>query len=182
EENNITVSMSILRKILGESRDKPQFIETVPRRGYRFIADVIELSAEEPTAAEIQPVRTYIKSEGVPIDSLAVLPIGSHEKDPNVEYLTDGITESIIGLLSRIPNLRVLARSTVFRFKDKHIDPQEVGRLLNVHAVMMIRVTRLGDKLIIRSELVKVSDGSQLWGEQYKRSSTDILAVQEEIA
>lgn len=182
EENNITVSMSILRKILGENRDKPQFIETVPRRGYRFIADVIELSAEQPTAEEIQPARGYIKPEDGPIDSLAVLPVGSHEKDPNAEYLSDGITESIIGLLSRIPNLRVLARSTVFRFKDKQIDPQEVGRLLNVHAVMMIRVMRLGDKLIIRSELVRVADGSQLWGEQYNRSPSDILAIQEEIA
>jgi DNA-binding winged helix-turn-helix (wHTH) protein/tetratricopeptide (TPR) repeat protein len=182
EENNITVSMSILRKILGENRDKPQFIETVPRRGYRFVAEVIELSTEQPTAREIKPAGTYAKPEEVPIDSLAVLPIGSQEKDPNVEYLSDGITESIIDLLSRIPNLRVLARSTVFRFKQKQIDPQEVGRLLNVQAVMMIRVTRLGDKLIIRSELVRVADGSQLWGEQYKRSPSDILTIQDEIA
>ena len=182
EENNITVSMSILRKILGESRDKPQFIETVPRRGYRFVAEVIESSTEQPTAGEIQPAGTYAKSEEPPIDSLAVLPIGRQEKDPNIEYLSDGITESIIDLLSRIPNLRVLARSTVFRFKQKQIDPREVGRLLNVQAVMMIRVMRLGDKLIIRSELVRVADGSQLWGEQYKRSPSDILAIQDEIA
>ena len=98
------------------------------------------------------------------------------------EYLSDGITESIINMLSRIPKLRVLACSTVFRFKGKDIDPQQVGQLLNVRAVMMIRVIRLGEKLIIRSELVKVSDGSQLWGEQYNRSPSDILAIQEEIA
>jgi DNA-binding winged helix-turn-helix (wHTH) protein/tetratricopeptide (TPR) repeat protein len=181
EENNITVSMSILRKILGENRDKPQFIETVPRRGYRFVAKVIELSTEPTTEGEIQPAKAF-GSEEAPVDSLAVLPIDSQGKDPNVEYLSDGITESIIDLLSRIPKLRVLARSTVFRFKQKQIDPQEVGRLLNVRAVMMIRVMRLGDKLIIRSELVKVADGSQLWGEQYKRSPSDVLAIQEEIA
>jgi len=181
EENNITVSMSILRKTLGEDRHKPQFIETVPRRGYRFVADVIELSTDQTTAGETRQIGTLAESEG-PIDSLAVLPMDSPEKDPNVEYLSDGITESIIDLLSRIPKLRVLARSTVFRFKEKEIDPQEVGRLLNVRAVMMIRVMRLGDKLIIRSELVKVSDGSQLWGEQYNRSPSDILAIQEEIA
>ena len=182
EENNITVSMSILRKTLGENRHKPQFIETVPRRGYRFVAEVIEICTDPIVPAEIRHLSIPAEFEEAPIDSLAVLPMGSPEKDPNVEYLSDGITESIIDLLSRIPNLRVLARSTVFRFKDKQIDPQEVGRLLSVRAVMMIRVTRLGDKLIIRSELVKVADGSQLWGEQYNRSPSDILAIQEEIA
>jgi DNA-binding winged helix-turn-helix (wHTH) protein/tetratricopeptide (TPR) repeat protein len=182
EENNITVSMSILRKTLGENRSKPQFIQTVPRRGYRFVADVIELSTEQLDGDEASLIGNGAESEERPIDSLAVLPMDSPEKDPNVEYLSDGITESIIDLLSRIPNLRVLARSTVFRFKDKEIDPQEVGRLLNVQAVMMIRVMRLGDKLIIRSELVRVSDGSQLWGEHYNRSPSDVLAIQEEIA
>jgi len=182
EENNITVSMSILRKTLGENRHKPQFIETVPRRGYRFVAEVIEICTDPIVPSEIRHLSIPAEFEEAPIDSLAVLPMGSPEKDSNVEYLSDGITESIIDLLSRIPNLRVLARSTVFRFKDKQIDPQEVGRLLSVRAVMMIRVTRLGDKLIIRSELVKVADGSQLWGEQYNRSPSDILAIQEEIA
>ena len=110
------------------------------------------------------------------------MPMEGPDKDFNVEYLSDGITESIINMLSRIPKLRVLACSTVFRFKGKDIDPQQVGQLLNVKAVMMIRVIRLGDKLIIRSELVKVADGSQLWGEQYNRSPSDILAIQEEIA
>lgn len=182
EENNITVSMSILRKTLGEDRQKPRFIQTVPRRGYRFVAEVIELSTDPITVGDSHQVVTVSEAEEAPIDSLAVLPMDSPEKDPNVEYLSDGITESIIDLLSRIPNLRVLARSTVFRFKEKQIDPQEVGRLLNVRAVMMIRVMRLGDKLIIRSELVKVADGSQLWGEQYNRSPSDVLAIQEEIA
>jgi tetratricopeptide (TPR) repeat protein len=85
-------------------------------------------------------------------------------------------------MLSRIPKLRVLACSTVFRFKRKTVDPQNVGVMLNVRAVMMIRVIRLGEKLIIRSELVNVADGSQLWGEQYNRSPSDILAIQDEIA
>ncbi|HET9712212.1 MAG TPA: tetratricopeptide repeat protein [Pyrinomonadaceae bacterium] len=182
EENNITVSMSILRKTLGENRQKPRFIQTVPRRGYRFVAEVIELPTDPIVVGEPHKITIVTESEEAPIDSLAVLPMGNPEKDPNVEYLSDGITESIIDLLSRIPNLRVLARSTVFRFKEKQIDPQEVGRLLNVRAVMMIRVMRLGDKLIIRSELVRVADGSQLWGEQYNRSPSDILAIQEEIA
>ena len=180
EENNITVSMSILRKTLGEARDNRQFIETVPRRGYRFVAEVTELS-ELLHASESDP-SIHIEPEEDPIDSLAVIPMEGPDKDFNVEYLSDGITESIINMLSRIPKLRVLACSTVFRFKGKDVDPQHVGQLLNVKAVMMIRVIRLGDKLIIRSELVNVADGSQLWGEQYNRNPSDILAIQEEIA
>lgn len=180
EENNITVSMSILRKTLGEARGNRQFIETVPRRGYRFVAEVTELS-ELLHASELDPA-IHLDPEEDPIDSLAVIPMEGPDKDFNVEYLSDGITESIINMLSRIPKLRVLACSTVFRFKGKDVDPQHVGQLLNVKAVMMIRVIRLGDKLVIRSELVNVADGSQLWGEQYNRSPSDILAIQEEIA
>lgn len=182
EENNITVSISHLRKILGEDRLNPKFIETVPRRGYRFVAEVTELSDRPSSSAVARQPTTETEEEEETIDSLAVLPIESSERDFNVEYLSDGITESIINMLSRVPKLRVLACSTVFRFKAKEIDPQQVGQLLNVKAVMMIRVIRLGDRLIIRSELVKVSDGSQLWGEQYNRTPSDILAIQDEIA
>lgn len=178
EENNITVSMSTLRKTLSDTGCNRQFIETVPRRGYRFVAEVIELSP-----SQLQPGRAVQIELGEElIDSLVVIPFEGSEKDFSVEYLSDGITESIINMLSRIPKLRVLACSTAFRFKGKDIDPQQVGQRLNVKAVMMIRVIRFGDKLIIRSELVKVADGSQLWGEQYNRNPSDILALQEEIA
>jgi TolB-like protein/Tfp pilus assembly protein PilF len=185
EENNITVSMSILRKTLGDDQDRRQFIETVPRRGYRFLPEVKEVSQQRtlPPETRVAPQPLPASSiEEESIDSLAVFPLQSDGNDPNVEYLSDGITESIINMLSRIPKLRVLACSTVFRFKAKDIDPQRVGLQLNVRAVMMIRVMRLGEKLIIRSELVKVSDGSQLWGEQYNRSPSDILLIQDEIA
>jgi len=182
EENNITVSMSILRKTLGDDQLTHQFIETVPRRGYRFLAEVTEVPAEKPAASVARRPKTEPEPPDETIDSLAVLPSQMPGSDPNVEYLSEGITESIVNMLSSIPKLRVLACSTVFRFKGKDLDPQTVGFQLNVKAVMMIRVMRLGEKLIIRSELVKVSDGSQLWGEQYNRSPNDILAIQDEIA
>jgi DNA-binding winged helix-turn-helix (wHTH) protein/tetratricopeptide (TPR) repeat protein len=181
EENNITVTMSILRKTLGD-RVERQFIETVPRRGYRFVAEVNELSASPAATVEMGHGVSSTEFAEEPIDSLAVIPMESPGDDPNIDYLSEGITESIINMLSRIPKLRVLACSTVFRFKQKQIDPQNVGVTLNVRAVMMIRVIRLGEKLIIRSELVNVSDGAQLWGEQYNRSPSDILAIQDEIA
>ena len=102
EENNITVSMSILRKTLGEDAGDRQFIETVPRRGYRFVAEVTELSTEQmPAADSDESVQKDPEEE--PIDSLAVIPMEGLDKDFNVEYLSEGITESIINLLSRIP-------------------------------------------------------------------------------
>ena len=99
------------------------------------------------------------------IDSLAVLPLANASTDPNMEYLSDGITESIINNLSQLPKLRVLARTTVFRYKGKEVDPQEVGRVLGVRAVLTGRVLQLGERLIIGAELVDVADGSQFWGE-----------------
>jgi DNA-binding winged helix-turn-helix (wHTH) protein/tetratricopeptide (TPR) repeat protein len=182
EDNNITVSMSILRKTLGEDRSRPKFIETIPRQGYRFIAEVTEVSPERPAVKEARqtPDKTELQDE--PINSLAVLPLQSPKKDFNVDYLSDGISESIINILSRIPKLRVLACSAIFRFKRKEVDPQEVGLALNVKALLMIRVMRLAETLIIRGQLVNVSDGTQLWGEQYNRTHSDLLAVQDEIA
>lgn len=184
EENNITVSMSVLRKILGEERFGREFIETVPRRGYRFVAEVKEIpvspvKTETGTAKAASHESSEVES---PIDALAVLPVRGDSEDQNIEYLSDGITEAIINTLSQIPKLRVLARSTVFRFKAKDIDPQEAGKLLNVRAVILIRVTQWADKLIIRSEMVRVSDGTQIWGQQYHRTPSDLLAIQEEIA
>ncbi|HEU4510370.1 MAG TPA: winged helix-turn-helix domain-containing protein [Pyrinomonadaceae bacterium] len=186
EENNITVSMSILRKTLGEDRAGRQFIETVPGRGYRFVADVKIIlpeqanAQESPKAAAASAVE--LEPRETPIDSLAVLPLRNISKDPNSEYLSEGITESIINTLSRISKLRVLAPSTVFRFKGKDVDPQEIGQLLKVRAVMLGRVMQLGEKLVIRSELVNVADGSLIWGEQYDRTLSDLLSTQDEIA
>jgi DNA-binding winged helix-turn-helix (wHTH) protein/tetratricopeptide (TPR) repeat protein len=180
EENNITVSMSILRKALGDAVGN-QFIETVPRRGYRFVATVTEVLPPQPPPSEfLQDIESEHQDE--PIDSLAIIPLEAPDRDANVEYLSEGITESIINTLSRIPKLRVLACTTVLRLDRKNIDPQLAGRNLRVKAVNVIRVIRLNDNLIIRSELVKVSDGSQLWGEQYSRDPSNILAIQEEIA
>jgi TolB-like protein/Tfp pilus assembly protein PilF len=99
-----------------------------------------------------------------------------------MEYLSDGITESIINSLSQLPRLRVLPRSTMFRYKGREVDPQEVGQALNARAVITGRVRQMGDRLIVGIELVDVANDSQLWGEHYNRSLSDIFEVQEEIA
>src|SRR4030095_10706913 len=93
------------------------------------------------------------------VDSIAVLPLTNVSGDPETEYLADGITETIINTLSRLPKLRVMARSTVFRYKGKEVDPQQVGFDLGIRAVLMGRVLQRGDDLVIKAELIDVADG-----------------------
>jgi eukaryotic-like serine/threonine-protein kinase len=116
------------------------------------------------------------------VSSIAVLPFENATKDPNNEYISDGITESIIDMLSRLPDLRVMARSTVFRHKNTTADPTAIGHALGVNAVLTGRVSQVGDRIVIRAEMVDVAKGWQLWGEQYSREMRDIFEVQEEIA
>ncbi len=124
----------------------------------------------------------FFLGRGKAIDSVAVLPFANANNDPNTEYLSDGITESIINSLSLLPNLRVMARSTVFRYKGKDVDPQKAGHDLGVRAVLTGRPLERGDVLIIQAELVEVEKGSQLWGGQYNRKVADVFAVQEDIS
>ena len=116
------------------------------------------------------------------IDSIAVLPFENTAGDPEHEYLSDGITGSLINILATIPKLRVMAQSTVFRYKGRAIDPQAIGRELNVRAVLTGRVMQSGGSLRIGAELVDVATGTQLCGAQYDRKPGDIFVVQDEIS
>ena len=116
------------------------------------------------------------------LDSIAVLPFENATADPNTEYLSDGITQSIINTLSHLPKLRVMARSTVFRYKGRISNPQQVGSDLNVRTVLTGRVVQRGDSLAIGTELVDVANGWRLWGEQYNKKLADIVTLQDEIA
>jgi serine/threonine protein kinase/Tfp pilus assembly protein PilF len=124
----------------------------------------------------------FTKNNARPIHSLAVLPFVNVSGNADTEYLSDGITETTINSLSQLPNLKVMARGTVFSFKGKNVDPRKVGRELSVDAVVTGRVLQQRDTLIIRAELMNVNDGRQLWGEEYDRKFSDILSVQKEIA
>jgi len=116
------------------------------------------------------------------IDSIAVLPLANISNDPSTEYLSDGITEGIINKLSQLPKLKVMARSTVFRYKNRDIDAQSVGRDLRVRAVLTGLVKHIGDRMQIHVELVDALDGSQLWGETYNHPIADLLQLQEEMS
>jgi eukaryotic-like serine/threonine-protein kinase len=114
--------------------------------------------------------------------SLAVLPFVNASQDPNADYLSDGITESIINNLSQIGGLRVMSRSSAFRFRDNQTDISNIASELAVESVVTGDIKQVGDKLVINVRLINASDDSQIWGNQYVKTSADIIAVQDEIS
>jgi eukaryotic-like serine/threonine-protein kinase len=121
------------------------------------------------------------KSGSQKITSIAVLPFVNATSDANNEYLSDGLTESLIASLSQLPNLKIMARSTVFRFKGKEDDLQKIGQELQVGALLIGRVTQHGDSLGVQTDLVSAADGSEIWGSHYDRKAADITQVQGDI-
>jgi TolB-like protein/tetratricopeptide (TPR) repeat protein len=121
------------------------------------------------------------RSTATQINSIAVLPFVNATADPNNDYLSDGLTESLIGTLSRLSNLKVMARSTVFKFKGKEDDPRQIGQTLQVSAVLLGRITQRGDQMAVQVDLVDTSDGSELWGSHYERRAADVPEVQGDI-
>ncbi|HEV8434559.1 MAG TPA: protein kinase [Thermoanaerobaculia bacterium] len=117
-----------------------------------------------------------------PIDSIAVLPFVNASGDPNSDYLSDGIAESITDSLAQIPRMQVIARSTAFRYKGKNVDPMAVGKELHVRGVVTGQLLTRGNTLILRAALTDVKKGTQVWGEQYDRKLADVLAVQRDLA
>jgi TolB-like protein/tetratricopeptide (TPR) repeat protein len=167
EEGNISRTISTLRTVLGEDPREHRYIETIPWRGYRFIANVREVLVEEAVKR---------------IDSIAVLPFVNVNEDPKTEYLVDGITDSVIRSLAQSRLLRVTSRNSAFRYKGREIDAQSVGRELKVQALLLGRVSRSDDLLSISVELVDTRDDRHLWGAQYIRPPDDLLAVCDTIA
>ena len=112
------------------------------------------------------------------MNSIAVLPFVNSSGDPDTEYLVDGVTESLIDRLSELPDLKIMARNTVFRYKNTGKDPQAVGKELSVAAVLSGRVDLRGETLVIGTELIQVDDGTQIWGDRFNRPMDDLLQVE----
>ncbi len=162
-----------LRNLKRDSESRERKI-VIKRRPWLVAATVLAVVA---TAAIVRYARPASA-----IDSVAVLPFVNGSGSTDAEYLSDGITESIINTLSQVRGLRVVPRTTVFRFKGKESDPEKIGRELNVAAVLSGRLTQRGNSLNVQTELIDVRKDAQLWGEQYNRPLADIVAVQQEIA
>jgi serine/threonine protein kinase/Tfp pilus assembly protein PilF len=128
----------------------------------------------------------YFSSEGGrgrgEIESIAVLPFVNASNDPDTEYLSDGITESVINRLSQLPELKVMSRDSVFMYKGKETDAHSIGEALDVRAVLKGRVTQRGDTLDISVELIDAKDNSHIWGQQYTRPASDIFGLQDALA
>ena len=207
-----------LRDALGDSAESPVFIETVDRRGYRWIApthfelppeatadldpeveDLSALTAEPASSAGstwkwrvIGMVGTAAIALAVlslaliyrrpSADSVAVLPFVNVSGDANTDYLSDGITESLIGNLAHVPQLKVKSRSSVLRYKGKDVDAQKAGNDLGVSALVSGRVMSRGDSIEVSAELIDVHDNTELWEHHYSGKSADIISLQQEIA
>ncbi|HEX4439415.1 MAG TPA: protein kinase [Thermoanaerobaculia bacterium] len=143
-------------------------------RDLAFALRAVQSAAASPRVSSGSTKRT--------IDSIAVLPLASAAGDDDAEFLADGITEALIMRLSRLSGLRVIARTSAFRYKGPGVDPLAAGRALGVGAVVTGRVIHRGNTIVVRVELVDLADESQLWGEQYRREADDVLAVENEIA
>jgi serine/threonine protein kinase/tetratricopeptide (TPR) repeat protein len=152
----------------------------MPRWSRRTI--VISALAFASVIALIAVGAFYFGSPRNRISSVAVLPFVNASADPSMEYLSDGITEGIIDRLSGLPNVKVISRTSAFRYKQRDIEPQKVAHELGVEALVTGRVLQRGDDLSISAELVDAREDKQLWGEQYSRRLADIASVQQEIA
>ena len=164
--------VSELRKAFGDNAGRPTIIETIPKRGYRLLV---------PVTPVLCPDRPPDHSGPELADSIAVLPFENTGHYPDLEYLSDGITETIINHLAQLEKLRVVPRTTVFRHKGMASDPIKTGRELGTRIVLTGHVAQCGDKLTIGVELIDVAQGSLIWGGKYDHRPEDVLAAQHEI-
>ncbi len=178
EESNLTQNIFTLRRVLGDERNGPRYIETVTRRGYRFVATVRAVARNENHNGEIF---TPPPREATQRAVVAVLPFINVSGDQEIDYLADGVTDNIINNLARVSKLRVMSRSSVFRYKTKELDPQQLGVSLGATAVLVGKINARPSGIILSVELVDTSTGWQLWGESFDCQSKDILEIQDAI-
>jgi DNA-binding winged helix-turn-helix (wHTH) protein/tetratricopeptide (TPR) repeat protein len=176
EESNLSQNIFTLRRALGDERAGPRYIETVVRRGYRFVATVRVVGPNE--SPELLAPAAIDVAQGAVI---AVLPFINASRDQEVEYLADGVTDNLINSLARVSKLRVMSRSAIFRYKTKELDPQQIGRELGASAVLVGKINSRPSGMVISVELVEAATGWQLWGESFDCQSKDILEIQDAI-
>jgi TolB-like protein/DNA-binding winged helix-turn-helix (wHTH) protein len=208
-DHSLNAAIKRLRDALDDSAGTPRYVETVARRGYRFVAPV-EAPAQEVRSEQRASRRPQFRwrasivfgivaaalvlalvgaaiaykfgGRDQVIDSVVILPFANAGSDPDTEYLSDGITESLINSLSQLSTLKVMSRDSAFHYKDREADARAVGRELGVRAVFKGRVSHFNDTLTISAELIDARDNSHIWGQQYSRTPSDVFALPGELA
>jgi TolB-like protein/Flp pilus assembly protein TadD len=173
EENNLNHNVSVLRKALGEKATGQQYIETVPRVGYRFVA---------PVDGPVAPAATDSRPLGHDLTSIAVLPFADMSPTRDQDYLCEGVAEEIINALTHVHGLRVAARSASFQFRGPALDVRAAGQQLGVAALLEGSIRKADHRLRITVQLVQVADGYHRWSQRFDRTLEDVFAIQDEIA
>ncbi len=170
-EHSLNAAVNKLREALDDDANNPRFIETVPRRGYRFISAVGLHDSQnllgEPSSPKIQ--------------SLVVLPLENLSKDPEEEYFTDGMTDQLITNLTQISALKVISRTSAMRYKGTKKSLPEIARELHVDAVVEGAVMWVGGRVRISAQLIEAPTDHHLWAASYERDLRDVLSMQEEV-
>ncbi|PSC06042.1 transcriptional regulator [Alsobacter soli] len=174
-DNNLTVQIAALRKVLSSEAAADNWIETLPRRGYRYVGPAVTRS--DPGEARLGPPLLLPNKA-----SIAVLPFSNLSGNPEHRYLADGMVDDVISGLSRIKSLFVAARNSSFTYRGEAVDVQRVGRELGVRYVLEGSVRKEGGRVRVTATLIDSQTGAQIWAERYDRSSGDIFALQDEIA
>jgi DNA-binding winged helix-turn-helix (wHTH) protein/tetratricopeptide (TPR) repeat protein len=177
EENNLTVRISALRKLLGESHARARYIQTVQGRGYRFVAQVRAVLAARPGRG--RPASAEARRE---VNSLAVLPLGLIAADHHEKYLGQGIADAIITKLGKIKRLRVPPTTAVLRYSKSEIDLQEIGRKLGVDSILTGQVQKVGERIRVTVQLTSTQRWQVLWAEKFDESFTNIFAVEDRVS
>src|SRR5580700_1540764 len=231
-DDGLNTAVRKIRDALGDSAEKPRYIETIPRRGYRFVGRLADVapailpSPVEGSKGSVEPEKTNVAASSYaaaanqktffsrhrrvllaavtalaaisvalalyrgsakgakqpPIRSLAVLPLKNLSGDPTQEYLADGLTEGLIGRLSGIHNLRVISRTSVMRLKDTHLSVPEIGKTLQVDAIVEGSVIRDGSRIRVHAQLIRAATDEHFWSEAYDRELRDVLSLQSDVA
>jgi adenylate cyclase len=173
EENNLDRNISALRKALGEKDAGRQYIETVPRVGYRFVAQVSAAPAEDVSASPL-PAHD--------ISAIAVLPFADMSSARDQDYLCEGLADELINALTRIDGLRVAARTASFQFRDPGANVRAIGQHLGVGTLLEGSVRKEGDRLRVTVQLIEAASGFHRWSRRFDRTLDDVFAIQDEIA
>jgi TolB-like protein len=177
EDSNLTVQIAAVRRIFEDLAGRVDWIETLPRRGYRYVGPAVAANSPESAAAITE---AWLSLPDKP--SIAVLPFSNLSGDPEQEYFADGMVDDIITGLARINWLFVIARNSTFTYKGRAVDVKQVGRELGVRYVLEGSVRKAGGSVRVTGQMIDASTGAHVWAERYDRSSDDIFALQDEIA